>query len=104
MHAYVNFLSCVNDYIEDMATFTALAKIKFIPPNLSAIQRYLGLQNFYLVKIFTDMVYRHMHTMKEVTVLMVIGQISQLGIQVHPLSQGSYYQQHCSLYVSLYPL
>ena len=22
-----NFLSCVNDYIEDMATFTALAKI-----------------------------------------------------------------------------
>ena len=23
----VNFLSCVNDYIEDMATFTALAKI-----------------------------------------------------------------------------
>ena len=25
----MNFLSCVNDYIEDMATFTALAKIYF---------------------------------------------------------------------------
>ena len=24
---HVNFLSCVNDYVEDMATFTAFAKI-----------------------------------------------------------------------------
>ena len=35
-----NFLSCVNDYIEDMATFTTLAKI--IPLNNSAIQRYIS--------------------------------------------------------------
>ena len=33
-----NFLSCVNYYIEHMATFTTLA-----PSNISAIQRYLGL-------------------------------------------------------------
>ena len=32
-----NFLSRVNDYIEDMVTFTALAKI--IPPNISVIQK-----------------------------------------------------------------
>ena len=30
----VNFLSCVNDYIEDMVTFTALAKL-----NISVMQR-----------------------------------------------------------------
>ena len=34
------FLSCVNDYMEDVAIFTAL--VKFIPPNISAIQKLLG--------------------------------------------------------------
>ena len=35
-----NFLSCVNDYNEDMVTFTALTKI-YIPPNISAVQAYM---------------------------------------------------------------
>ena len=46
----MNFLSHVNDYIEDMATFTALTK--FIPPNISAKQRYLGLTKFLLSENF----------------------------------------------------
>ena len=36
----MNFLSCVNDYMEDMVIFTAL--VKFISPNISAIQKLLG--------------------------------------------------------------
>ena len=50
---YTNFLSCVKDYIEDMATFAASIDEKFIPPNFSAIQRQLGLVKFYPAKIFT---------------------------------------------------
>ena len=40
-------LFCVNDYIEDMATFTAL--VKFIPVNTSASWAW---RNFYQAKIF----------------------------------------------------
>ena len=40
----------MNDYIEDMVTFTAWQK--FIPPNIPAIQRYLGLAKFLSSKNF----------------------------------------------------
>ena len=47
---HTNFLSCVNDYIEDnMATYWR----KFIPPNISAIQSIWGWRNFCQANIFT---------------------------------------------------
>ena len=53
---HVNFLSCVNDCIEDMATFTALAKIYFTKIFLQ-YKGIWGWQNFCQVKIFTYMVH-----------------------------------------------
>ena len=64
---HVNFLSCVNDYIEDMATFTTLAK--FIPPNISAIQRYLGLAKF----LSSENFHIHGNSMQQTKIVHIIG-------------------------------
>ena len=51
----VNFLSCVNDCIDYIATFTALAK--FIPLNISVIQKVPGLGEFLSREYFRLHVY-----------------------------------------------
>ena len=52
---FANFLSCVNDYIEDMATFTVLAKIYstkyFCNTKVSGLGKILSSENFHLYSI-----------------------------------------------------
>ena len=56
---HANFLSCVNDYIEDMVTFTALAKIYFTEYfcNTKRLAKFLSSENFVVYGTWSDNFY-----------------------------------------------
>ena len=66
-----NFLSCVNDYIEDMVTFTALVKIYFTEYFCNTTVA--GLGEFFVQRKFCRIRYNDRHTIAFVYTIITQG-------------------------------